>query len=127
MSTYLNMSNPQTRKNDFSDCPEILKQYLYYLENIRALSARSVNGYAIDLRTFFRFMKWHRGMVDSDADFSKSSITDIDDVFIKAITKSDIYEYLHYVTNILYLYFSSATLRFSLIFSLKCSGAITST
>ena len=99
MSTYLNMSNPQTRKNDFSDCPEILKQYLYYLENIRALSARSVNGYAIDLRTFFRFMKWHRGMVDSDADFSKISITDIDDAFIKAVTKSDIYEFLHYVTN----------------------------
>lgn len=99
MSTYLNMTNPKRRKNDFSDCPEILKEYLYYSETIRALSVRSVNGYYIDLRTFFRFLKRHKGFVSSDLDYNKINILDIDVSFVKNITKSDIYEFLHYVTN----------------------------
>ncbi len=99
MSTYLNMNNPETRKNDFSDCPEIMKEYLYYLENIRALSTRSINGYSIDLRTFFRFMKLHRGLSTPDVPFEKITITDINLGFVKDITKSDIYEFLHYTTN----------------------------
>ena len=74
MSTYINMNNPETRKNDFSDCPDILKEYLYYLESIRALSVRTVNGYAIDLRVFFRFMKKHRNLIPTDIPFEKINI-----------------------------------------------------
>ncbi len=93
------MTNPQTRKNDFSDCPQILKEYLYYLESIRALSVRSVNGYAIDLRTFFRFVKIHRGFVAPDGVLNKIDITDVDIAFVRAISKSEIYEFMHYVAN----------------------------
>lgn len=99
MSTYINMNNPNTRKNDFSDCPDILKEYLYYLESIRALSARTVNGYSIDLRIFFRFMKLHRGQVPSDISFEKINISDINLLFVKDITKSDVFEFLHFATN----------------------------
>lgn len=99
MSTYLNMNNPKRRKNDFSDCPEILKEYLYYSETIRSLSARSVNGYYIDLRTFFRFLKRHKRLVSDDLEFDKIPFSDVDITFVKQITKSDVYEYLHYVVN----------------------------
>ena len=99
MSTYLNMNNPQRRRNDFSDCPDILKEYLYYLENIRALSVRTVNGYSIDLRLFFRFLKQLKGLSQPDCPFEKIDISDIDLTFVKNITKSDIFEFLHYSTN----------------------------
>ena len=93
------MNNPKRRKNDFSDCPEILKEYLYYSETIRSLSARSVNGYYIDLRTFFRFLKRHKRLVSDDLEFDKIPFSDVDITFVKQITKSDVYEYLHYVVN----------------------------
>lgn len=99
MSTYINMNNPATSKNDFSDCPDILKEYLYYSESIRALSPRTVNGYSIDLRTFFRFMKQHRGLVAKDCPFEKIDIIDINLAFVKDISKYDIYEFFHFVTN----------------------------
>ena len=83
MSTYLNMNDPKHRKNDFSDCPEILKEYLYYSEAIRSLSVRSVNGYYIDLRNFFRFLKQHKGLVPSDLDFEKIPFSDVDLSFVK--------------------------------------------
>lgn len=99
MSTYINMTDPKHRRNDLSDCPEPVKEYLYYLETIRGLSPRTINGYAIDLRTFFRFMKWRRGLVADDAAFEKIDLTDIDAAFIKSITKSDVFEFLHYARN----------------------------
>ena len=99
MSTYLNMNNPERRKNDFSDCPEILKEYFYYSETIRSLSARSVNGYYIDLRTFFRFLKQYKGLVASETKFDEIPFSDIDLSFVKNITKKDIYEFLHFTLN----------------------------
>lgn len=99
MSTYLNVNNPKKRRNDFSDCPEILKEYLYYLETIRALSIRTVNAYSIDLRTFFRFLKLFRGMVPDSLIFDEISLKGIDLDFVKKTTKSEIYEFLHFATN----------------------------
>ena len=98
MSTYLNMNNPERRKNDFSDCQEILKEYLYYSESILSLSVRSVNGYYIDLRTFFRFLKQHKGLVAPETKFDEIPFSDIDLEFVKNITKKDVFEYLHFVT-----------------------------
>ena len=43
---------------------KIERDYLLYLLTIKGRSQRTVDGYAIDLRTFFRFMKLHRGQVD---------------------------------------------------------------
>lgn len=44
-------------KNNLLDCPAFLKDFLFYLETIRGLSSRTVDGYYIDLRTFLRFVK----------------------------------------------------------------------
>jgi site-specific recombinase XerD len=76
-----------------------LKEYLYYSETIRSLSVRSVNGYYIDLRTFFRFLKIHKGLVPADTEFEKIPFSDVDLSFVKNITKRDVYEFLHFVTN----------------------------
>ena len=38
------------------ECPAILKEYLLYMETVKGRSANTVNGYFIDLRTFFRWL-----------------------------------------------------------------------
>ena len=79
------------------DCPYELSEYLMYLETIRNLSPRTVDGYYIDMRTFFRFFKRHRGMVSRDIDFHEIKISDITLDDIASITTADIYEYLYFV------------------------------
>ncbi len=99
MSTYINMNDPNHKKNDLTGYPQIMKDYLIYLETIRALSTRTVNGYAIDLRTFFRFILINNQSVSSDIPFDQIDISGIDVAFVRKITKSDIYSFLYYVTS----------------------------
>ena len=48
-------------KADYSDCPKVLRDYLFYLQTIKGRSSRTVDGYYIDLRTFFRFLNLYYG------------------------------------------------------------------
>ncbi len=80
----------------FEDCPEILSEYLFYLETIRNVSLRTVEGYYIDLRTFFRYMKYRRKLVPSDIEFETIDISDVDLELVKSIKTMDIYEFLHF-------------------------------
>lgn len=98
MSTYINPSNPK-KHNTYNDCPAIVTEYLNYSESIRGLSARTVNGYYIDLRTFFKFLVLHRGLVPPDSNLSDIDIQFITIDFIKQIDKAEIYEFLYYVTR----------------------------
>lgn len=98
MSTYLNSSKPNQHSN-YSDCPSIVSEYLMYSESIRGLSPRTVNAYYIDLRTFFKFLVLHRNLVPSDTLLETIQINHIDIDFIKNINKTEIYEFLYYVTR----------------------------
>ena len=42
------------------DSPEILLDFLSYHETIKAHSQRTVDEYYLDLRNFFRYLKWTR-------------------------------------------------------------------
>ena len=44
----------------YSDCPQILRDFLTYHETIKGQSARTISEYYLDLRMFFRFMKLMR-------------------------------------------------------------------
>ena len=89
----------QDKHMDYSDCPKILKDYLLYMETIKGRSVKTVNGYCIDLKTFFRFIKQFYKLCPPDTEFSKIDITDVDIELIKKITLSDIYEFLHYTIS----------------------------
>lgn len=80
----------------YEDCPGILSEYLFYLETIRNVSPRTVEGYYIDLRTFFRFIKYRRKLVPSDVEFEAIDISDVDIELVKSIKTMDIYEFLHF-------------------------------
>ena len=41
----------------YTDCPNILKDFLTYHETIKAHSRRTVDEYFLDLRNFFRYLK----------------------------------------------------------------------
>lgn len=79
------------------EAPQIIKDYLYYLQTIKAKSPKTVDEYYIDLRTFFRFIKLSRGLVSSDIEFDKIKIDDVDIDLIKTITLNDAYEYMDYL------------------------------
>ena len=45
-------------------CPPIIRDFLTYNETIKGKSSRSVEGYFIDLQTFFRYLLLIRGKTD---------------------------------------------------------------
>ncbi len=99
MSTYIDSRNPK-KHGDFSDCPELVIMYLRDIQTIRGLSARTVNGYYIDLRIFFKYVKvLHKLTTATFDELQDVDIKDIDLGFIKKISSNDIYEFLHFVTR----------------------------
>lgn len=97
MSTYINPLKPES--NAYADVPPLVREYLNYTASIRGLSARTVNAYYIDLRTFFAFLLVHRGMLAKDALPEPTQMAAIDASFIAAIDKAEIYEFLFYATK----------------------------
>ncbi|MEG2259231.1 MAG: tyrosine recombinase XerC [Oscillospiraceae bacterium] len=83
----------------FSDCPSILSEFLYYMETIKNLSPRTIEGYYIDIRTFFRFLKQYRKISPAGLEFEKITISDITVDDLKTVNTNEIYEYLHYVSQ----------------------------
>lgn len=82
----------------FDGIPDYAKDYLYYIRNIRMLSARTVNGYYIDLRLFFKFIADYKHLT-TQTDFNKidGSVVSLDT--IRSLNLSDIYLFLNYVTE----------------------------
>lgn len=83
----------------YSDCPQILKEFLIYHETIKGQSPRTISEYYLDLRMFFRFMKLMRGDMPIHTRLDEIDIKDVDLDFIKSITTSDIFDYLSYLAN----------------------------
>lgn len=80
----------------FNDCPEPMREFLSYILTIRSLSPRTVDGYYIELRTFFRFLKQYRLGQLNIATISETTIKDVSTQTICSITLSDIYAYLNF-------------------------------
>lgn len=78
-----------------AECPNILREYLGYMETVKGRSANTVNGYFIDLRTFFRFLLIQRGICkESNDSFPDIRLVDLD--LIKTVTLADLFEFMNY-------------------------------
>lgn len=75
----------------------ILKDYLFYLQTIKEKSSKTVDEYFIDLRTFFRFIKYKRGFVPKDTPMCDIKIDDVDVELLRSISLFDAYEFMDYV------------------------------
>lgn len=87
--------------NDIYDqqAPDVLKDFLNYMQTIKGKSVNTVLAYFYDLRVFLRFMKLHRGLVPKSAKPDDINITDIDVGLLKSVTLSDLYTYMSFISN----------------------------
>ena len=80
-------------------CPPVIRDFLTYNETIKGKSSRSVEGYFIDLQSFFRYILKIRGIADKETPFEKIDISAVDINLIKTITVSDLYAFLVFCKN----------------------------
>ena len=83
----------------YSDCPQILREFLSYHENIKGQSPRTISEYYLDLRLFLRFMVMVKNEMPYSTDLDQISISNVDLTFIKMITITDIYDFLSFLAH----------------------------
>lgn len=81
---------------DYEQVPEIINEFLLYLGTVKNKSQNTIKEYYLDLRTFFRFLKVRRRLVDKNTEFKDISIKDVDLALVKSVTITDIYEFMNY-------------------------------
>lgn len=87
---------------DYSDCPEYLKEFLFYMLTIKGRSKRTVDAYYIDLRTFLRYLKCVKVESKNPEDieyFNSRCISDLSLDTLASLTLGDIYAYLSYTVE----------------------------
>ncbi len=83
----------------YSDCPQILRDFLIYHESIKGQSPRTISEYYLDLRMFLRFVKLMRSDMPVRSNINDIDIRDVNLDFIRQITTSDIFDFLSYLAN----------------------------
>ena len=83
----------------YSDCPQILKDFLIYHENIKGQSQLTISEYHLDLRMFLRFVKLMRNDMPISTPLEDIDIRRIDVNFIRDIETADIFDFLSYLAN----------------------------
>lgn len=84
---------------DYSEAPEILRDFLAYHETIKAHSQKTVDEYYLDLRNFFRYLKWRKDPALRALELDEIPILDVDINFVKDISLTDVYDYLTYLSR----------------------------
>ena len=80
-----------------TDCPQILRDFLTYHENIKGQSPRTISEYYLDLRMFLRFVKLMRNEMPMNTPLEDIPIKDVDLEFVRQITTSEVFDFLSYL------------------------------
>lgn len=83
----------------YSDCPQILREFLIYHETIKGQSQLTISEYYLDLRMFFRFVKLMRSDMPIHTSLDDIDIKNVDLAFIESIDTSDVFDFLSYLAN----------------------------
>ena len=86
--------------NFSTEASELIKDYLYYLQTVKGRSPTTVDEYFNDLKTFFRFIKVHKGLVPPDTDFRSIRVDDVDLDLVASVTLTDGYEFMNYLVRV---------------------------
>ena len=81
------------------DAPPIIRDFLVYHETIQGHSKKTVDEYYLDLRNFFRFMKFERRLIPPNTPMETIQIDDINLDLAKSVTLTDIYAYMNYLSR----------------------------
>lgn len=87
------------KKSELSELPQLVQEYLNYLDAVKSQSELTILEYASDLRTFFRFLIRIKNNISENVTDENLVIKDIDIEFIKNIKLTDAYSYLVYCKN----------------------------
>lgn len=79
-----------------TELPALLNEYLGYLMTVKGKSMNTINGYKIDLRLFFKFIK--KTKLKLNEEIENILISDIDAPFIENIRLGDLYSFISYIT-----------------------------
>ncbi len=85
--------------SDYSQAPDILRNFIYYMLTIKGRSQLTVENYYLDLRFFFRYLKRLRGLAPKNVPLREIDISDVDIKLIETVTLTDVYAFLNYVYN----------------------------
>ena len=83
----------------YSDCPQILRDFLIYHETIKGQSPKTISEYYLDLRMFLRFVRLMRNDMPITTCLDDIPIKDIDVPFLRDIQTSDVFDFLSYLAN----------------------------
>lgn len=83
--------------NSISEASPVIRDYLLYMQTVKGKSPKTVDEYFTDLRTFFRFIKVHRGIVSPSTPFEEIKVDDVDIELIRTITLQDAYEFMNFL------------------------------
>ena len=83
----------------YTDCPQVLREFLIYHENIKGQSQLTIQEYYLDLRMFLRFIKLMRNDMPVSTRLEDIDIQDITLSFIEEIDTSDVFDFLSYLSN----------------------------
>ena len=83
----------------YMDCPQVLREFLLYHENIKGQSQLTISEYYLDLRMFLRFMKLMRLNMPIHTRLEDIDIKDIGIGFVSEIDTSDVFDFLSYLAN----------------------------
>jgi len=88
---------------DYSELPENVREFIQYKQTIQGRSKKTVDEYALDLRTFFRFLLVKRNGKDpadmSADELASLNLQHIDLRFITSVTSEEVYDFLYYTLN----------------------------
>ena len=87
------------KKINYTGLPIVIKEFLIYLDVIKNKSTLTIEEYSSDLKLFFKFLKYYRGLIPSSVEFDEIDILDIDESFVKSVTLNDAYAFLSYCKN----------------------------
>lgn len=85
--------------NHVQDAPEPLASFLIYIDSIQGKSQKTADEYFYDLRTFYRYLKYHFGLAPKDCAFDEISIDDVDIALLRRVDLNLIYEYINYLNR----------------------------
>ncbi len=81
----------------FRDAPPLIKDYINYIRTVKGKTDKTADNYFRDLHLFFRFIKFHKGLVDKIETIEEINIDDINYDLLKSITFDDVNEFIYYL------------------------------
>lgn len=85
--------------NYLQDSPQVIKEFLVYMETIMGRSKNTVEAYYLDLRIFFRFLLQKRNLVSKDLPFDSIPLDLVDLELVRSVTRAEVLDFLVYASR----------------------------